>query len=499
MISRVHRRGTRVGGLLRYLFGPGRYEEHVNPRLVAAWDGAGDLADLEPAVTETGARDFQHLVAMLEEPVRAADRSPRKPVWHCSMRLAPEDRGRTFSDATWGHMAREMLVGAGLVVNGDAEGLRWVVVRHNDDHVHIVATLVREDGRTEWARNDYRRVVAATYDVARRFGLQRRVPPADRTAVRRPGPRETSKARRLGQQETTRDVLRRRVRAAAASATSAEEFFDRLRAAGVMVKLRESQQQPGEITGYAVALPKVHSAADRQPIYFSGGRLAPDLSLPKLRQRWGTPPPTSRARPRRYRVRVGRAERVQAMRDAGASARAAADEMRRNAGSDPAAAQAAAQAAADTLHAVALAVEGRDGGPLSDAAEVFDRAARAQYRRVAGATSRSYQMRAMSRLVTLMGRVSGDEDTLAALRLVLDLAALSDTLAHLREAQQRWHQAQAARAAAAALRAAATNAARLVAPTPTVTATADPTVGGRGPAQQTGRRPNQASRPGGRR
>ena len=110
MIARVHKRGTRVGGLLRYLYGPGRYEEHVNPRLVAAWDGAGDLADLEPPVAVTGRRDFRHLVGLLEEPVRAATRAPRRPVWHCSMRLAPEDRHREFSDATWGHMAREMLV-----------------------------------------------------------------------------------------------------------------------------------------------------------------------------------------------------------------------------------------------------------------------------------------------------------------------------------------------------------------------------------------------------
>src|SRR5262249_56522455 len=131
----------------------------------------------------------------------------------------------------------------------------------------------------------------------------------------------------------------------------------------------------------------------------------------------------------RHRVRMGRAERVRAMRDAGTAARAAADEIRRTAHTDPDAAQAAAQAAADTLHAVAHAVEGRHGGPLTDAAQLFDRAARGQYRRVAGATSRSYQMRAMARLVALMGRVSGDEDTLAALRLVLDLAALGDPLA----------------------------------------------------------------------
>ena len=71
MITAVHRRGSRVGGLLRYLWGPGQAEEHVNPRLVAAWDGAGPLADLEPTVTATGHRDFRTLTAVLQAPVHA--------------------------------------------------------------------------------------------------------------------------------------------------------------------------------------------------------------------------------------------------------------------------------------------------------------------------------------------------------------------------------------------------------------------------------------------
>lgn len=79
-----------------------------------------------------------------------------------------------------------------------------------DDHVHIVATLVREDGRTNWMRNDYPRCVKATYNVARRYNLHRRVPPADRTAHRRPHPVEVSKARRTGRAGPPRDELRRR-------------------------------------------------------------------------------------------------------------------------------------------------------------------------------------------------------------------------------------------------------------------------------------------------
>jgi hypothetical protein len=37
-------RGRQISGLLRYLFGPGRANEHTDPHLVAAWD---DVTDLE--------------------------------------------------------------------------------------------------------------------------------------------------------------------------------------------------------------------------------------------------------------------------------------------------------------------------------------------------------------------------------------------------------------------------------------------------------------------
>jgi hypothetical protein len=90
---------------------------------------------------------------------------------------------------------------------------------------------------------------------------------------------------------------------------------------------------------------------------------------------------------------------------------------------------------------------------LTEAAERFDKAARAGYAKVARGTSRSYELRAMARLVRLMGHVCGDEDTFALLTLVLDLARLGDTLAWWRRSQDAWHQAEAARGAAAALRA----------------------------------------------
>ncbi|MBO4140148.1 relaxase [Micromonospora tulbaghiae] len=471
MITRVHRRGSRVGGLLRYLWGPGKAEEHTNPHLVAAWDGAGPLTDLEPKATANGRRDFRALTALLEQPVRAGYRPPNKFVWHASMRLAPEDRHRTISDSTWASMAVQMLTEVGVATSATDPGLRWIVMRHADDHVHIVATLVREDGRTNWLRNDYPRCVKATYNVARRYNLHRRVPPADRTAHRRPHPVEVNMARRVGRAQMPRDELRRRVRRAVAAAGSEEEFFARLREAGVLIRLRRSSNDPTMITGYAVALPGARTA-DGHPVYFGGGRLAPDMTLPKLRLRWGNSTPLPVA------PTVGRAERVEAMRQAAKVATAAADDIRRDARSEPGRAQATAVAAADLLTSLAYAMESDRRGPLHRAAEVFDRAARDLYGRVRRSTSRSQEMRAMSRLVALMGRISGDDDTIAALALVMDLARLADTLERLRQAQQRLHQAEAARAAADALRLVAGGRQPAVTLRLTATPTPEPTVGG---------------------
>ena len=72
----VHKRRKQVGRLLRYLFGPGRKEEHVDPRLVAAWHGAGDLALLEPAARRDGTRDVRRLTQLLRQPLHAARNAP---------------------------------------------------------------------------------------------------------------------------------------------------------------------------------------------------------------------------------------------------------------------------------------------------------------------------------------------------------------------------------------------------------------------------------------
>ena len=42
MIAKISR-GWNAGGLLRYLMGPGRFNQHTDQRVIAAWDGAPEL------------------------------------------------------------------------------------------------------------------------------------------------------------------------------------------------------------------------------------------------------------------------------------------------------------------------------------------------------------------------------------------------------------------------------------------------------------------------
>jgi hypothetical protein len=273
-------RGRNIRRLLYYLYGPGKANEHTDPHLVA---GFGDPAELEPERRPEGTRDFRRLTGLLEQPLAAvAGPGYDKPVWHCAVRAAPEDPA--LSDAEWALVAAGVMHRTGLAPADDDLGVRWVAVRHAADHVHIVATLARQDGRRPRIWGDYYRVREACQEAERRFRL-RSTAPADRTAARRATRAETEQAVRRGWAEPVRVTLRREVCTAAAAAGSEREFFTRLRAAGVLVRERHGTVNPSEVTGYAVGLPG-HTARDGGVVWYGGGKLAADLTLPRLRARW---------------------------------------------------------------------------------------------------------------------------------------------------------------------------------------------------------------------
>jgi len=165
-----------------------------------------------------------------------------------------------LSDAEWARVAAAVMDRTGLARQGDEFGVRWVAVRHAPDHIHTVATLARQDGIRAKTWNDFYRVRDACHEAERWFGL-RATAPADRTAARRPTRAEAEQAARRGWAEPPRTVLRRKVAAAAGGASTEHEFFARLDQAGVLVRRRYSSIDPGQVTGYAVSLPR-HTGKD---------------------------------------------------------------------------------------------------------------------------------------------------------------------------------------------------------------------------------------------
>jgi hypothetical protein len=459
-------RGKRVGGVLRYLFGPGREEEHTNSRygqgpqmgtpygrLVAA-SGGTPVAGLQPQLTDRGHFDFRPLVDWLEEMPRAAGVLRRMDgrhdgpgwVWHASLRLAPEDRHRQLSDQTWARIVRETLRGAGLVVDGDDKGVRWVVVRHADDHVHIVATLVREDLNREWFRNDFTRCIDAAQQVATRMGL-RQVGRSGGTAHRRPHPVEVHKAARQGRFTsdggvlTVRDELRRRVRAAAVATGSPEEFVARLRREGVRVEFRYSEVESGQRTGVKFALESDTTAAGT-PVWYGGGRLSPELTWPRLCARWASQPLPGMRDP-------GVADRARVVAEAERIVRRAGARMRRGSDRD---AEAVCQAAADCMTAGAWLIDHGPDGPMVQAAERFDQATRQPhaYRRPPGPDVLGLQLLAQALFALQAG--TDDDQERQTLKMMYALCLLARRIARLRSRQHRDEQAAHARAAADTVR-----------------------------------------------
>jgi hypothetical protein len=427
-------RGQRSAGLIRYLYGPGRRVEHRDPHLVAGWR---DPAELEPAVRPGGQRDFRRLTGLLTQPHAAlGPRGLDRPVWHCAVRAAPGDR--MLSDAEWGHLARDIMDRTGLAPHGqDDEAVRWIAVRHAPDHIHIVGTLARQDGARPQFWNDYYRVREACQAAEERHGL-RRTAPGDRTADRCPARAEHEKARRQGRPEVPRITLRRAAATAAAGAGSEEEFFARLHDAGVLVRARYSTRNPGQVTGYAVALAGDTTQAGG-PVWFGGAKLAADLSLPKLRARWG-----GASTPARPSAQFTAEERNAIWEHAARTAHDARERIRRCAATDPSAAADAAWAASDTLHAAAAVLGSR---VIRQAADSYARAARVPYARIPCRTPASTGLRQAARLLS-RAALTGQVPALAQAQLVTQLAALVQAVIELRQAQRHAAQAAAARRAA---------------------------------------------------
>ncbi|MFI0711291.1 relaxase/mobilization nuclease domain-containing protein [Streptomyces inhibens] len=439
MIPRIQKRGKRTIGLLSYLYGPGKFEEHTDPHLVASWDHNN-----APDPGRDDAATLKQLQQLLDQPVENVDQAerPKRHVWHLSVRNGPDDR--ILTDEEWGDVARRMVAAAGIDAPEEDAGCRWAAVRHADDHIHIVATLVREDGYKPDLHFDAKRVQAEARKLEAELGL-RRLNKGDGTAAKRPTSAERHKAQRQGRERTAREELRETVRRAVAGAADEAEFFDRLAAAGLLIRKRVAPS--GDLLGYKVALPDDHNKDD-EPVFYPGARLAPDLSLPRIRERWCADHPD----PASSTDTPGRAtpDTPPAARRRTASAAWTAIPIVEH--GDDAVAAAHIAATGEVLDALAKTSAAHTRHQLRDAATAFERASRSHIRAERG---HDRALRQAARSLVHGGPALGRGEDGATTAMAIDM------LFFLITAAMHWHakkghaqQAEAARQTAEHLRSA---------------------------------------------
>ncbi|MFH8472403.1 relaxase/mobilization nuclease domain-containing protein [Streptomyces sp. NPDC018000] len=420
MIAKISS-GKSTAGLIRYLYGPGRANEHTDPHLVASWDGFAP----DPGRTDGIAATKKLLVADLDlrvQQARRLGRAPKQHVWHCSVRTAPGDR--LLDDAEWADIARRVVAATGIAPTDDPDGCRWVAVRHAPDHIHIAATKVRGDLRTARHWNDYLTADRELAAIEKEYGLFQ-VVRGDRTAAKRPTRAEQEKAHRASHDKPARVRLRTVVRTAAAAATNTEEFLGLLtRTNGVLVEVLHFPS--GELRGYKVALDH-DTNAEGEPVWFSGSTLSPDLSLPKIQSRLAAADipagnPNGRLRPHPWHQATAATERIPHHLDQ----------------PDAEAAQAHLAALGEALDAVALTAPPDIRTELRTAASAFERATRSRIR------AEHHHARALRGAVKAMLHDPTPKDG-ALLAMFLD-AALLAVIAAARWHDQRHHNQQTAAA-----------------------------------------------------
>lgn len=444
MIPHIHKRGANTYGLLSYLYGPGKAEEHTDSHLVASFDGMAPDPGRDPAAT------LKELQFLLDQPLAAieSERRPAKHVWHISVRNAPEDP--ILSDGDWADIARRIVAATGIDPDHGA-GCRWAAVRHAEDHVHIIATLIREDGYKPDLHNDAARAQAEARLLEVAYGL-RQLTTGDKTATKHPTSAEHHKAQRTGRERTARQELREAVRRAVAGANGETEFFDRLSRAGLLI--HTNAMPSGDLSGYSVALPDDLNAQG-EPVYYSGSTLSPDLSLPRIRLRFdasdghepGEPLATSAS---------GRSGRRPAPARRQAAEAAWAAILVIDDGSDGAAAAQIA-AAGEVLDALAATSAAHTRRELREAAAAFERASRSHIR---AERRHARALRRAARDLVHSGPALGRGEDGAGTAMAIDmLFFLVMATSHWHSRKRHAQQAAAARQAADHLRAAYHNAA----------------------------------------
>ncbi|MFI8854818.1 relaxase/mobilization nuclease domain-containing protein [Streptomyces sp. NPDC053499] len=254
MIAKITK-GRRADRALRYDFGPGRDEEHVNPRVVT-----GNV----PGTVD----QLAHLIDA--HTARRADIA--RPIWRCALRTAPDDP--ILPDTTWARIAERYVTRMGF---GNCP---WVAVRHGEDHIHLTISRVDWTGWLVRDAFDYHRSWPVVRDIERVWKLVNAEERSDRIApqVTRP---ERAASQSRGAPRPEREELRTRIRAVrdATRGRGRSAFEHALTEAGV--EWRAHPSASGGIRGYSFSLPTWRDH-DGGQIWVAASKVAKDLRWPQL-------------------------------------------------------------------------------------------------------------------------------------------------------------------------------------------------------------------------
>lgn len=143
-------RGSGFCGLIDYVFDIGKDATHDKD----ARQIGGNMA---------GKGKPQALVAEFAA-LRRLRPDAERPVWHSSLRLPP---GETLSDDKWNDIAIDYLKRLGI----DPDNHPYIVVTHNDSHIHIVSSRIGFDGSLYYGRNEHLIATRITQELERAYGL----------------------------------------------------------------------------------------------------------------------------------------------------------------------------------------------------------------------------------------------------------------------------------------------------------------------------------------
>ncbi|GAB3186174.1 hypothetical protein GCM10027060_26620 [Nesterenkonia halophila] len=322
-------KGDRPGGLMVYLAGPGYRNEHEEPHIVAGSDDimAWHMDD------ELNRESALQVAKTINDPHKqfGVDGPGGKHVWHCSLSLSVRDG--VLADDRWQEVASDFMQAMDLDDPSSPKSpVRWAAIRHGfsesgNDHIHIIASLIRDDGTKASVHNDFQRAQSASRALEVKHGLE---PLESKTAERstrgyKHGELEAEAQRqargahwyrkeKLGEdlpewddllgserrqliEEKLGEVrsnpqrldLGRSVRAAATASRTEDEFVRRLRAQNLHVRPRYASGTQDVITGYSVAQ---RTPDGSKPVFYGGGQLGNDLKLSRLRREngWSSTP-----------------------------------------------------------------------------------------------------------------------------------------------------------------------------------------------------------------